>query len=229
MPKIQDMRADERPRERLWAGGAASLRTAELLAILLRTGTKGRSAVEIGDELLARYPSLDHLARADVRDIAKVKGVGPTKAVQIKTAFELAARWAKDRTASIPLDTPARVEEFLGDELRQIDYESLRVLVLDAKLRLKDMKEISRGTINETTAHPRDVLEVAIAVRGFGFLLVHNHPSGDPAPSSADLAFTVRVREAANLLQVRLIDHIILGKPTATRPGHYSFKDAGYL
>jgi DNA repair protein RadC len=219
----------ERPRERLWARGPESLRTAELLAILLRTGMAGRSAVDIADEMLNTFQSLDRLARADVREIARIKGIGPTKAVQLKAAFELAGRWARDRTATIPMEGPVHVEAYMGEEMRQLDYESLRVLVLNSRLQLKEMKEISRGTLNETTAHPRDVLEVAVLSRGYGFLVVHNHPSGDPSPSKADHEFTLRVRQSAQLLQIEFLDHIILGKPTPHRAGYYSFKEAGYL
>jgi DNA repair protein RadC len=229
MPKIKEMPAGERPRERLWTQGASGLRTAELLAILLRTGMAGRSAVQVADELLVHFQSLDRLARAEVQEIARIKGVGRTKAVQIKAAFELAARWAKDRTEALPMRSPWDIEAYLGEELRQLERESLRVLVLDTRLRLKQAREISRGTVNETTAHPRDVLEPVIAERGYGFVLVHNHPSGDPSPSHADLLFTQRVRDAAQLLQVQFHDHVILGKPTADRPGFYSFREAGYL
>lgn len=229
MPRIKELPANDRPRERLWERGASGLRTAELLAILLRTGTAGRSAVEIADDLLAKFQSLDRLARAEVRQIAKVKGVGPAKAVQIKAAFELGTRWARDRTESLPMDRPEQVEAFLGDELRLLDYESLRVLILDARLKLREVKEISRGSLNETTAHPRDVMEAVVLGRGYGFVLVHNHPSGDPAPSAADQAFTLRLREAAQLLQVQFVDHVIIGRAGATRPGFYSFAQAGYL
>lgn len=199
------------------------------MAILLRTGTAGRSAVEIADELIGRFGSLDGLARADTREMARVKGIGRTKAVQIKAAFELGTRWARDRAEPLPMDSPEQVEAFWGEEMRLLDYESLRVIVLDARYRLKVCKEISRGTLNETVAHPRDVLEAVLLGRGYGFIIVHNHPSGDPAPSRADHAFTLQVREASRLMQVHFIDHIILGKPTATRPGYYSFRHAGYV
>lgn len=190
---------------------------------------KGVSAVTLAEGIMARYPTLDGLARADVRELSKIKGVGRTKAIHIKAAFELAGRWSKSLHAGLPLDTPARIQAYLGDEMRQLDHESLRVLCLNTKLQLKEQKEISRGTVNETTAHPRDVLEVAILNRAYGIILVHNHPSGDPAPSNADLDFTLRLKQAAQTMQVHLIDHIILGKPAATHPGYYSFKEAGYL
>jgi len=213
----------------LWSRGAESLRTAELLAILLNTGLKGTSVVQLADRILSEYQTLDRLARADVRQLVKIKGIGKAKAIHIKAAFELAGRFSKSQHIDLPMQSPAQVQAFLGDELRQLDHESLRVLCLDAKLNLKEQKEISRGTVNETTAHPRDVLEVAILNRAYGIILVHNHPSGDPSPSSADYDFTLRVREAAQTMQINLIDHIILGKSTAQRAGYYSFKEAGYL
>jgi DNA repair protein RadC len=219
----------ERPRERLWEQGPESLRTAELVAILLRTGMAGRSAIVIADELLTTFQSLDRLARADAREISKIKGIGRTKAIQIKAAFELGTRWARDRAGGQPMEGPIHVEAFLGEEMRKLDYESLRVLALDARLQLKEIKEISRGTVNETTAHPRDVIEVAVRNRAYGFILVHNHPSGDPSPSHADMEFTSRLKQAAQLMQIQFHDHIILGKATASRPGYYSFREKGYI
>jgi DNA repair protein RadC len=226
---IRELPADEKPRERLWNRGAETLRTAELLAILLNTGLKGISVVQLADQILAQYQTLDRLARADVRELVKIKGIGKAKAIHIKAAFELGARFSKSQHIEQPMQTPAQVQALLGDEMRQLDHESLRVLCLDAKLMLKQQKEISRGTVNETTAHPRDVLEVAILSRAYGIILVHNHPSGDPSPSSADYDFTLRLKEAARTMQINLIDHIIIGKSTAQRSGYYSFKEAGYL
>ncbi|MDX6767866.1 MAG: DNA repair protein RadC [Candidatus Methylacidiphilales bacterium] len=229
MSLIRELPEGEKPRERLWNRGAESLRTAELLAILLNTGLKGTSVLQLAEQMLVQYQTLDRLARADVRELARIKGIGPAKATHIKAAFELAGRFSKSLHTEIPMDRPSLVQACLGDEMRQLDYESLRVLCLNAKLHLKEQKEISRGTVNETTAHPRDVLEVAILNRAYGIVLVHNHPSGDPSPSNADLDFTLRLKEAARTMQVHLVDHIILGKPTAQRAGYYSFKEAGYL
>jgi len=229
MQSIKEMHSADRPRERLWRSGPGSLRTGELIAILLRSGMTGRSALLIGDELLQQYGTLTALGRAQVEELARVKGIGPAKAVQLKAAFELASRLAQSEAYEQPLDTPQDVQRLLGEEMRQLPRESMRVLALNTRLRLMAMEEVSAGTVNETVAHPRDVLRVGVLRQAYGVLVVHNHPSGDPAPSKADLDFTVRLREAARLMQIELIDHIILGIPSGTQPGYYSFKEAGYL
>lgn len=229
MSRIKELAASERPRERLAAGGAASLRTAELLAILLRTGLQGKSAIAIGDELLARYDGLERLARADVRELSSIKGIGPAKAVQLKAAFELGARLARATVESQPVASPQDVERLLGAEMRLLGQESLRVILLNTRLRLIAVKELSRGSTNETVSHPRDVMEAAVLHRAYGFILAHNHPSGDPAPSSADHEFTIRLRDAARIMKVQFIDHVILGSPAPGRAASYSFKESGYL
>jgi DNA repair protein RadC len=229
MSRIQEMEASERPRERLWAKGASALKVAELLAILLRTGMKGKSALALAEELLLEHKDLAGLSRVEAAALARHKGIGRTKAIQLKAAFEMGVRLAGSLAAETPLETPRQVEQLLGPEMRPLAYESLRVLCLNTKMRLTAAAEISRGTINETVAHPRDVLQIALLHRSHAFLLVHNHPSGDPAPSSADLDFTRRIRDAADLMEIQLVDHVILGAPTAARAGYYSFKEAGYL
>ncbi|MDD5262903.1 MAG: DNA repair protein RadC [Methylacidiphilales bacterium] len=229
MSQIKEMPNDERPRERLWKKGAESLRTAELLAILLRTGMRGRSALDIADELLRKYTDLTQLCRAEAVELSRVKGLGLAKAVQLKASFELAGRLAKCQASDIPVETPSDVQQLLGEELRQLPYESMRVLALNTRLKLMAMEEVSAGTVNETVAHPRDILKVGIVRQAYGIMIVHNHPSGDPSPSNADLDFTVRLREAARLMQIELVDHIILGVAGCSRPAYYSFKEAGYL
>ena len=229
MPQIKEMPDAERPRERLWKQGAGSLRTSELLAILLRTGMKGRSALVIAEELLQKYSSLTLLCRADAAELARIKGVGPVKAVQLKAAFELAVRLARCGASEQAVESPLDVQQLLGEELRQLPHETMRVLALNARLKLLAMEEVSSGTVNETVAHPRDVIRVGVLRQAYGIMVVHNHPSGDPSPSNADLDFTVRLREAARLMQIELIDHIIIGIAGPRQPGYYSFKEAGYL
>lgn len=229
MARIKDMLSDERPRERLWERGASSLKVSELLAILIRTGMKGTSAVALSEQLLSRYRTLDHLARVSARELAKIKGLGMAKAVQLKAAFELGVRLSRSRALEQPVETPQDVQRLLGEEMRQLPHESLRVLVVNTRLKLVAVEELSRGTINETVAHPRDILRHALLHRAYGIILVHNHPSGDPAPSPADLDFTLGLKEAAQLLQVYFIDHIILGSASDVDRGYYSFKETGYL
>ena len=229
MSRIKDLEVSERPRERLLERGAPSLSVPELIAIVLRVGVTGKSAVVLGQELLKKAGGLDGLCRLSVQDITEVHGIGPSKAAQLKAVFELGARLANERVRAFPLETPQQVMALLGEEMRQLDTESLRVIVVNTRLQLKSVEEISRGTVNETIAHPRDVIRVGLLHRAYGFLMVHNHPSGDPRPSSADLDFTLQVRDAAKLLQIEFLDHVILGVPTEGNEGYYSFQEAGYL
>lgn len=224
------MLLEERPRERLVEQGAEALRSAELLAILLRTGTKGCSAIRIGEELLQRFGTLEGLSRAEVAELASLHGVGKAKAVQIKAAFALGLRLQKSQTASLAIRIPTDVVSLLGEEMRQLPYESLRIIVLNTKHAVITVQEVSRGLLNESLFHPREAFHPAIVHRGYGVILVHNHPSGDPTPSGADIQVTRQMKEAGELLQIPLIDHVILGtKSERYADGCYSFKEYGRL
>lgn len=228
--RIREMDESERPRERLWENGPEALKTSELIAIMLRTGLQGKSAIALGEEMMTLYPSLDDLCRTPAQEIARIKGIGMAKAVQLKAAFELAIRLASSKRRELPVRTPEDVHLLLGEEMRQLSYESLRVVALNTRLNLIAIKEISRGNINETVACTRDVLRAALDQQAHSFVLVHNHPSGDPAPSQPDFIFTQKVRDAARLLEVGFNDHIILGVASQSRPHpYYSFKKEGYL
>jgi DNA repair protein RadC len=229
MSMIKEMPSEERPRERLWRQGADSLRNAELIAILLRTGIQGKSAIALADELLTKYPSLNELCRASARELSKIKGLGPTKAIQLKAAFELGARLAKSQINHRPIETAEDVLQLLGEELRQLPYETIKLLALNTKLRLIAIEEISSGTLNETTVHPREIFKAVIAHNAANFILVHNHPSGDPTPSQADHNFTTQLRKAAELMQIYFQDHVILGIASPQHPAYFSFRENGYL
>ena len=227
--KIQELPEQERPREKLAAHGAAALSDSELIAILLRTGIPGANAVDIGRQLILHFGSLAALSRASLIELAKIKGVGRTKAVQLAAAFGLASRLAHESLVDIPLDSPASVFELLGAEMRQLGKESLRVVLLDSKLRLLRVEQVSLGNLNECLAHPREILRPAVLHNAFAFILVHNHPSGDPAPSDADRRVTLRLAEAARMLQVTFFDHVILGSPSEHRAPYFSFREAGVI
>jgi len=227
--KIHELPEAERPREKLAAHGAAALSDSELIAILLRTGIPGANAVDIGRQLILQFGSLAALSRATLTELAKIKGVGPTKAVQLAAAFGLASRLAREALTDTPLDTPARIYELLGAEMRQLGKESLRVVLLDTKLRLMCVEQVSLGSLNETLAHPREILRPAVLHNAHAFILVHNHPSGDPSPSDADRRVTMRLAETAKMLQVSFFDHIILGSPSGARSPYFSFREAGVI
>jgi DNA repair protein RadC len=227
--KIREMPEKERPRERLLARGAAALTIPELIAILLRTGVPGANAVEVGRELLARYGSLGELSRCGVDEVAKIRGIGIAKAVELVAAFELGKRLAEESFAREKIDTPELVCNLLASEMRMLRKESLRVILLDTRYHLLRIEQISLGSINESIAHPRDVFRPAIISSAYAVIVVHNHPSGDPSPSQADHSLTRRLSEAAELLQIRLLDHIIIGALAEGRPAYFSFKEAGVL
>lgn len=226
---IQELPEQERPREKLAALGAASLSDGELVAILLRTGLKGCSAIDLGRELVAKHGSLGGLARCSVQELARVKGVGLAKAVQLAAAFGLAARLSRETLARQKIDSSELIHDLLGPEMRVLSKESLRVVLLDTKLRMLRIEEVSLGTLNESVAHPREVFEPAIRYSAYAFILVHNHPSGDPAPSEADRRLTVRLKEAATLLQIQMLDHVIIGSSEGGRQPYFSFREAGLI
>ena len=227
--KIREMPQEERPREKLAAHGAAALTDPELIAILLRTGVAGANAVEVGRELLKRYGSLAGLSRCTVDELAKIRGVGFAKAVQLVAAFGLGQRLARETLSKQKIDSPELANELIGAEMRRLHKESLRVILLDTRYHLIRIEEVSIGSVNESIAHPRDVFRPAVVSSAYAMIVVHNHPSGDPSPSQTDHSLTRRLAEAAELLQIKLLDHIIIGAPSEQGAGYFSFKEAGVL
>ncbi|MGI8432188.1 MAG: RadC family protein [Chthoniobacterales bacterium] len=227
--KIREMPADDRPREKLVARGAAALTDAELLAILLRTGVEGANAIEVARQLLAKYGSLEVLSRCSVKELAAIKGVGPAKGAQLAAAFGLGVRLVKERFTGKKMTEPQEVYDLLNLEMRALHRESLRVVLLNTRFHLLRVEEVSLGSANESIAHPREVFRPAIIYSAYAVIVAHNHPSGDPSPSQADHSLTRRLREGAELLQIRLLDHIIIGAPAEGRQPYFSFKEAGVL
>ena len=220
----------ERPRERLLNQGANSLKTSELIAILLRTGTTGRPVLDLAEFLLAHFGSLEALSRAPVGELMRVKGVGQAKAIELKAAFALAARLARSEAESRAIEDAADVAQLLGEEMRLLDHESVRVVCLNAKHMVLAVEEITRGILNESLFHPREAFRPALARQAHAVILVHNHPSGNPQPSDADLRVTKQMKDAGQILQIELLDHVVLGAPSAkNEKGYFSFKDAGLL
>lgn len=227
--RIQELPDEDRPREKLMKQGAAALSESELVGILLRTGTVGANAVDVARELLLRYHSLTALSRCTAQELAQVKGIGLAKALQLAAAFELGKRLSQESPSRGKLDTPSLIYDLLGPEMRMLARESLRAVLLDTRLRLIRIEEISLGTVSECMAHPREVFRPALIHSAFAVILAHNHPSGDPSPSASDIQMSRRMAEAAKLLQIRLTDHVIIGSPAEGRLPYYSFKEAGVL
>ena len=213
----------------MFSQGHGALSDEELLAILLRTGVVGSSAVDLGQQLLKRYGSLGSLSRCSPSELARLRGVGNAKAVQLVAAFGLASRLSAETVRRERIDSPERVFQLLGMEMRVLTKESLRVILLDTRYQLMRVEEISRGTVNESIAHPRDIFGPVLTAAAYAFILVHNHPSGDPSPSEADRRLTTRLSEAAKLLQIQLLDHVILGSPDNGRTPWFSFKQLGLI
>ena len=227
--KIREMPQDERPREKLAAHGAAALSDPELIAILLRTGVPGANAIELARRLLQDYGSLSGLSRCGVHELAPLPGIGLAKATQLVAAFGLGQRLARETLSKQKIDSPELVNELVGHEMRQLRKESLRVILLDTRYHFIRAEEVSLGSVNESIAHPRDVFRPAVISSAYAVIVVHNHPSGDASPSQTDHSLTRRLAEAAELLQIKLLDHIIIGAPSEGDPGYFSFKEAGVL
>ncbi len=229
--RLKDQPASERPRERLVALGAEALSQAELIAILLRTGLKGMNAVEVGQHLMAKFGSLHGLARASVDDLKKVKGIGRDKAVTLVAAFALAHKMAKELQDESPiLDTPEAVVNLLRARNLLLGVEQLQVLLLNTRRRLIRVETVTDGTIDTLLVHPREVFKAAIAANAAGIVLAHNHPSGDPTPSEADIKVTRDLIRAGQLLKIDVLDHVIIGRATPERPKDYvSLRELGYF
>jgi DNA repair protein RadC len=229
--RIKDLPTNERPRERLIEQGAEALKNSELIAILLRTGLKGISAIQIAEQLLRKFESLDALSRAGIADLRVVKGVGPGKAVALKSAFTLARRMALELRAESPtLDCPERIADLLREQNRAYDVENFQVVLLNTRRRLIRVEHISRGTLDTILVHPREVFKCAISANAAAVVLVHNHPSGDPNPSEADIKVTRDLIRAGQLLKIDVLDHVIIGRATQERPKDFvSLRELGYF
>ncbi|MCX7722267.1 MAG: DNA repair protein RadC [Verrucomicrobiae bacterium] len=229
--RLKDQPPTERPRERLIAHGPEALSNAELLAILLRTGYRGKTAVDVGRELLTRFGSLSALARATVDDLKSVKGVGRDKAVTLVAAFAVARKIAEERRHQLPvLDNPEDVVSLLRAENWLKPVETFQVLLLNARKRLIRCEEIATGTLDTLLVHPREVFRHAITANAAAIVLVHNHPSGDPTPSEADIRITRELVRAGQLLKIEVLDHIVIGRPSADREKDYvSLRQLGYI
>ncbi|MGO8676072.1 MAG: RadC family protein [Limisphaerales bacterium] len=228
--RIKDQPAGERPRERLAALGPGALSQAELIAILLRTGLKGASAVDIGKLLMSKYGSLNSLARASLEELQTVKGIGPDKAVTLVAAFALARKMVEELRDEAPLlDTPEAIANLMREDNRLRKVETFQILLLNTRRRLVRVQPISQGTLDTILIHPRDVFKSAIAADAAAVVLIHNHPSGDPTPSEADIKVTRDLIRAGQLLRIEVLDHIILGSATQERTRDYvSLRDLGY-
>ncbi|MCB1007541.1 MAG: DNA repair protein RadC [Acidobacteria bacterium] len=208
---IREIPAEERPRERLLAHGARSLGDSELVAVLLRTGRPGASAIEVAREMLASVGGLGGLASQGAPALLR-KGLGSAKAATLLAAAELGRRLARtDAVERTPLANPAAVASYLALRYGARDQEVMGALYLDGRNRLLAERELYRGTLNRAAVEPRQILKEGLLHGAAGCLLFHTHPSGDPSPSAEDLAFTRRMAEAGEVVGIRLVDHVVVG------------------
>jgi DNA repair protein RadC len=208
---IRAWAAGERPREKLLRHGAHTLSDAELLAILLRTGGRSCSAVDLASGVLDRARGLAGLARRNACELMRIEGMGAAKALGILAAFELGRRLQADAgERRTPLRTPEDAARLVIPRLRDLTYEVFAVLVLDAQNAVVTIEELSRGTLNASLVHPREVFKAAVDNVGAAVLVVHNHPSGNPEPSGEDIAITHQLAGAGKILGIPLHDHLII-------------------
>ncbi|AZZ79042.1 MULTISPECIES: RadC family protein [Pseudomonas] len=209
---IRDWPAAERPRERLLEHGAASLSDAELLAIFLRTGLPGISAVDLARNLLTQFGSLRLLLEADQHAFSKQLGLGPAKFAQLQAAQEMNRRHLAEKSRQKPaLENPQVVRDYLKAMLRHEPHEVFGCLFLDSKHQVLNFEILFRGSIDNTSVHPREVVKRCLANNAAALILCHNHPSGNTDPSQADRLLTKRLQKALELIDVRVLDHFIVG------------------
>ena len=222
---IRDWPEDARPREKLLKRGAAALTDAELVAVFLRTGVVGKSAVDLGRELLERFGGLGGLCRADRQSACSAPGVGEAKFALLQAVIEMARRTlAEDMHASDALASPQAVRDYLRLVLRNKEYEVFCCVFLDAQNRVIAVEELFRGTLTQTSVYPREIVKRALALNAAAVILAHNHPSGVAEPSAADHSLTRRLAETLALVDVRVLDHFIVAGASSL-----SFMESGQL
>jgi DNA repair protein RadC len=222
---VKDLPADARPREKLLGRGAAALADAELLALLLRTGVAGTGVLQLAQSLLDRFGGLAGLLHADAGALKAIKGLGPAKRAELAAVLEIARRVLAERLAERPgFEQPQAVKDYLRLQLAALDHETFGAMFLDAQHRLLVFETLFRGSLTHTAVHPREVVKRALALNAAAVVLAHNHPSGLAEPSRADELITHTLRQALNLVEVKVLDHVVVG-----RGGTVSFAERGLL
>jgi DNA repair protein RadC len=214
-----------RPREKLLDQGAGALADAELLALLIRTGTRGQNVLQLAQTLLDSFGGWSALLHSDVQSLSMVKGLGPAKRAELLAVMEIAKRSLVGRLRERPVfDHPEAVKQFAAARLRHLDHEAFAVLFLDAQHRLIEMQTLFRGTLTQTAVYPREVVKHALAAQAAAVILAHNHPSGVAEPSRADETLTDTLKRALALVDVRVLDHLVVGHDSVL-----SFAERGLL
>lgn len=225
---IKDLPEGERPRERLLKYGAENLTDAELLAIIIRTGSRSETAVNLSQRLLLGEKGVNglrFLVEASIEELGKIKGIGIAKAAQIKAAIEIGKRLASLSQSERPvIKYPGDVRNLLMEEMRYLDKEYFKIILLNIKNQVIHVEDVSVGSLNSSIVHPREIFKIAIRRSSAALILVHNHPSGDPTPSGEDVEITRRLVESGKLLGIDVLDHVIIGDGRYT-----SLKEKGLI
>jgi DNA repair protein RadC len=231
MSVIASLPHGERPQERLLTKGPQALSDTELLAVILRNGPRGSNVIDLAREMLNGIGSLQDLLRLEVSDLECYRGIGQVKAIQLQAIIEFARRILSSGEASPLLDSPQRIYKWLTPLTNGDTVEKFWVLSLNRKNRLLRCRAVTSGTATASLVHPREVFREAIRNSASALVCAHNHPSGDPAPSHADIRATRQLREAAKVVQIDLLDHVIIGSPEhdPVGTGYYSFAESGLL
>ena len=223
---IKNWPKEDRPREKLLRNGEHILSNTELLAILLRTGAKGQSAVDLARKIMKKFKTFRNMSHTNIRDWDEFKGVGDAKITQIKAAIEIGRRFREDelKTEKVQIKSSKDIVDILMPRMRDLKKEVFKTVMLDSKNRVIDIIEITKGTVNQANPIIREIFHKALEFFATGLICVHNHPSGIVVPSKEDKDFTRNLREAGKIMQIQVLDHLIIGDG-----GYYSFADEEVL
>lgn len=211
--RIKDMPQNERPKEKLLTYGAENLSNSELLAIILRTGTRRENVLQLSSQLLSQLGGLDGVLNASFNDITSIEGIKEGKASQILALAELFSRFRtlKAMKKDVKINSPKDLADLLVGEMNDLTQEVLKVVLLSTKNMIIATKDVFKGSLNTSIVHPREIFKQAIDKNSASIIICHNHPSGDPTPSKEDINITLRIKECGNILGIQLVDHIIIG------------------
>lgn len=211
--KIKDLPKNERPQERLIRYGSETLSNSELLAVILRTGTKNQNIMMLANSLIKETGGLDQLFNQSIEELTKIKGIGVTKAVQILALSEFSKRFKTYKSGNeYKINTPLDVSNLVMEDMKYLKQEKLKILILNTKNIVTYIRDVFIGTLNSSIVHPREIFCEAIKKNGASIIICHNHPSGDPNPSKEDINITLRLKECGKLIGIDLLDHIIIGE-----------------
>src|SRR3989338_664624 len=222
---IKNWPKDERPREKLFKSGEHTLSNTELLAILLRSGVKGQSAIDLSRKILSKFSTFRNMSHTDIRDWKEFKGLGEAKIAKKKAAIEIGRRFlSENKETKIKIKSSRDIADIFIGRMRDLKKEIFKILLLDSRNNVIDMVEIAEGTVTQANPIVREIVSKALQNFAAGLACIHNHPSGDSCPSKEDRDFTRELRQAAQIMQLNMIDHVIIGDNQ-----YYSFADKGEL